>query len=290
MIRRIIMSIIRRDTKSFVGSLFILAVFLAMLPASFAKDYETPHRFEAGDVIPADMMNEVFSAIEHIMENMTTADIVGTYTVTHHISPGTSGNTKDLVMDADGILGTRTDTLEIFDDGDGTYSYQTSQYHSFNMIADGKGDLPGPRLPITVLNNLAILHVGSNNMKPHLIRRESPTRIVFTYVGSTNSYIHIAICDKLDVAPNNPTDLSATSSGLTVTLSWTDTSDDETGFKVMRKDTLEGEYTEITTTAADATSYDDTVPSAGDYWYRIKATNDNGDSLGSNIVKVTVAE
>ena len=58
----------------------------------------------------------------------------------------------------------------------------------------------------------------------------------------------------------------------------------------MRRDSLEGEYNELTTTAADTTSYDDTVSEAGDYWYRVKATNNNGDSLGSNVVKVTVAE
>ena len=74
------------------------------------------------------------------------------------------------------------------------------------------------------------------------------------------------------------------------TLSWTDNSDDETGFKVMRRDSLEGEYSEKTTTGADTTSYDDTVSGAGKYWYRVKATNDNGDSLGSNVIKVTIAE
>ena len=74
----------------------------------------------------------------------------------------------------------------------------------------------------------------------------------------------------------------------TVSLTWTDSSTDETGFKVLRKDSLTGSYSTITTTSADATSYSDTVTAAGSYWYRVSATNINGDSVASKMVKVDV--
>ena len=98
------------------------------------------------------------------------------------------------------------------------------------------------------------------------------------------------ICNTENLPPAIPTDLIATTSGLSVILSWTDAGNDETGFKIMRKDDLTGEYMEIVTTDADITNYADTVPTVGTYWYRVKTTNDNGDSLGSNVVKVTVSE
>ena len=86
----------------------------------------------------------------------------------------------------------------------------------------------------------------------------------------------------------NPVTLTSSASGKTVSLTWTDSSTDETGFKVLRKDSLTGSYSTITTTSADATSYSDTVTAAGSYWYRVSATNINGDSVASKMVKVDV--
>ena len=58
---------------------------------------------------------------------------------------------------------------------------------------------------------------------------------------------------------------------------------------MLRKDTLKGSFSTVTTTSADATSYSDTVTAAGrSYWYRVAATNSNGDSTGSKVVKVDV--
>jgi hypothetical protein len=65
-------------------------------------------------------------------------------------------------------------------------------------------------------------------------------------------------------------------------------STDETGFKVLRKDSLTGSYSTVTTTSADATSYSDTVTAAGSYWYRVSAINSNGDSVASKIIRVDV--
>ncbi len=61
-------------------------------------------------------------------------------------------------------------------------------------------------------------------------------------------------------------------------LTWTDTTADETGFKVERK-TGAGSFSEIATVAANATSYSDTglTPGAA-YTYRIRSTNAVGDS------------
>jgi len=97
-----------------------------------------------------------------------------------------------------------------------------------------------------------------------------------------------AECDKQNIPPNNPRNFTASASGMTVSLAWTDNSTDETGFKVLRKDTLTGSFSTVTTTAADATSYSDTVTAAGTYKYRVSTTNSNGDSTGSKVVEVVV--
>ena len=95
------------------------------------------------------------------------------------------------------------------------------------------------------------------------------------------------------IAPklNNVTQIPATSdSGYRVSLTWTDNSNDETGFNVLRRDTLEGIWDNVTTssTSADATSYIDTVTEAKKYWYRVSATNSIGDSTPSKVIPVVV--
>ncbi len=75
--------------------------------------------------------------------------------------------------------------------------------------------------------------------------------------------------------PTSPTSLTATAvSQSQIDLSWTDNSNDETGFEVERDGSL------ITTTAANATSYSDSGLSCGTtYSYSVKATNANGVSV-----------
>ena len=97
-----------------------------------------------------------------------------------------------------------------------------------------------------------------------------------------------SVCDKQNLPPSTPATFTASASGKTVSLAWTDNSTDETGFKVFRKDILTGNYSTVTTTSADVISYSDTVTDAKSYWYRVSATNSNGDSTGSKVVKVDV--
>jgi fibronectin type 3 domain-containing protein len=85
--------------------------------------------------------------------------------------------------------------------------------------------------------------------------------------------------------------IPAPPSGLTITsilsnkvsLSWTDNSGDETGFKIQRKTGATGMYANIKTTAANVTAYNDTAVIDGTlYYYRVCATNGAGDSAFSN--------
>ncbi len=109
-----------------------------------------------------------------------------------------------------------------------------------------------------------------------------------SWTAQANSSFNIIRLDKRSTAPNPPSSFTASTSEKTVSLAWTDNSTDETGFKVLRKDSLTGSYSTITTTSADAISYSDTGTAAGSYWYRVSATNSNGDSVGSKMVKVDV--
>jgi len=92
-------------------------------------------------------------------------------------------------------------------------------------------------------------------------------------------------------APAAPSNLTITSL-LTnrVSLSWSDNSGDESGFKIQRKKGATGTYADIRTTGANVTSYTDNDSALRDgtlYYYRVCATNAAGDSAFSNEVSGT---
>lgn len=79
--------------------------------------------------------------------------------------------------------------------------------------------------------------------------------------------------------PSAPTGLSATApSGTQVSLAWTDTSSNETGFRIERA-TGGGAFGVLATTGANVTGYSDTsVVSSTGYTYRVTAFNGEGNS------------
>jgi uncharacterized repeat protein (TIGR03806 family) len=88
--------------------------------------------------------------------------------------------------------------------------------------------------------------------------------------------------------PVAPSNLVATGGAGQASLTWTDNSSDETGFKVERKvqGAADTTYVVLNTTAANIQAYNDNV-AAGSYTYRVKATNSNGDAA-SNTADATV--
>jgi hypothetical protein len=89
--------------------------------------------------------------------------------------------------------------------------------------------------------------------------------------------------------PNAPTGASA-SPGFNmvgIVVFWTDSSTDETGFKVERS--LDGvNFTNIATTSANATAYqDNAVSEVTTYYYRVRSYNNFGNSNYSSVVSAT---
>jgi hypothetical protein len=68
-----------------------------------------------------------------------------------------------------------------------------------------------------------------------------------------------------------------------INLSWTDNSNNETGFKVERS--IDGStFTQIATVGANVTRYANTeLPSLTRFYYRVRAYNAGGNSAYSNI-------
>ncbi|MGQ9589532.1 MAG: fibronectin type III domain-containing protein [Planctomycetota bacterium] len=88
--------------------------------------------------------------------------------------------------------------------------------------------------------------------------------------------------------PAAPSDLAAGEVTLdSIALSWTDNSDDETGFEIEVR-VEGGEFHARDVLPADATSYvDQGLTSGWTYWYRVRAVNAAGASDYSNVVEAT---
>ena len=107
-----------------------------------------------------------------------------------------------------------------------------------------------------------------------------------------SAYSNVANATTLQTAPTAPTTLQPTAMSATrVDLTWTDRSNNETGFSIERAPDVAGvagTYAEVATVGANVATYSNTGLTAGTrYWYRVAAYNTAGNSAYSNVVNAT---
>ena len=122
------------------------------------------------------------------------------------------------------------------------------------------------------------------------VQRLSPTRLkLFWGPWRGGGLFNVVVMDKTDIPPVAPTALSASVAGdasaATVTLSWTINGSTATGGIVKRKLALDGSWSTLGTPSTGSYS-DSDITLNNSYWYRVFATNADGTSIGSNVVKV----
>ena len=273
--------------------LIVLAsIFLSYPMNLIGGDFDTPHRFSAGDTISADMMNEIFDYIKNSNKMITASELLGTWSCLLYTQGAGCGNIASVGTDS--VYKYKSSTLVMTDDNDSTYSYTSSIPNVFNC---GDESDNGTGLGNWVVkNNILFIDVYKWGIKgdPSVegqtgfakLKRVSNTKFLME-MGSAATTV-FAECDKQNLPPIAPTLDNVTASGKTVSLAWADNSTDETGFKVLRRDSCDGSFSTVGTADADATSASDTVTAAGSYWYRVSAINSNGDSVASKIIRVDV--
>jgi len=274
-----------------------------------AKDYKSLQRLNEGDVISADVFNDILDRIELTLNSSSASDLVGTWDVVQTTCSGNGalGNCDNLIpapigfgSSIDNLYKQRADTVIFSDDGDGTYSFQTTNYCAFVRTGAGNSACSGG---YAIVDGRFILN--SSGFAAYTLKKISDTRIVLGMNASGSGSYNIIRLDKKNLPPEPPANLTAINSSGTISLSWdavvatetllvdgttpvTQSEGAASSYKIQSKDAADGTYTELAT--ATSNSYTDTITSGTTRWYRVYAVNEYGTSKGSNVVSISYSE
>ena len=277
--------------------LIILAsIFLSYPTNLIGGDYETLHEFKSGDIISAEMMNELFDYIKNANKMITASDLIGTWSCEFYKQTGggcglvTGGGTLSTVG-TDGLYFYNTTTLVMDRHDNGTYIYTSTIPNIFNC---GDSADNGTGLGHWAVRNNILFHdvykwgiKGNPSLEAQLgfakLKKVSNSKLL---MEMPESYTVFAECDKQS-PPIPPSSLTLEKSSSSITLTWTDNQTNAvTGYKVRRKTAVNDNYTTLSTITDNTTrTYPDTDP-AGKNWYRVRAYNLIGDGKGSEVEKL----
>jgi hypothetical protein len=132
-------------------------------------------------------------------------------------------------------------------------------------------------------------------MKLIFLKKVSSSKLLMQ-MGAASKTV-FADCDKQNLPPNSPSSLTyalpADNTSSSITLTWTDTTSNQTesvtGYKVIRKTVVTDNFTTVSTITDNTTrTYADTnVSDNGTYWYRVLAYNTIGDGTPSKVVNAS---
>lgn len=270
---------------AFISGLFSGVGVLAA-SALFAVNSSIPYTFEDGQVISADVLNDLFGSIRNTTVGFESAsELTGSWSCTQYEVGGsaTSGMPNSVfVKDASTGVWSASNTWTFSNSGTmlNATRYLVGTMSGANNTGICALNTGNSSYNYSVTLAEGYLLLGEKTMQascvtpPVALQIQKVSPYKFKYLLSSG----FGICTANNQPPAIPTKL-AISSG---TLSWEDNSSDETAFVVMKKSSG-GSWAEYATVGSNTTTYKDGSSASGDK-YRIKARNSSGDSLASNLV------
>jgi len=264
----------------------ILCLFGAQI--SWGDDYKSASKFSAGDVISAQVLNDIIDRMELALKTTVSSDLVGTWDLVQTTCAGAGGlgnctsisGTTGFDAAVDSLYKQRSDTVVFSDDGDGTYSLAQNSYCAFVRSGTGNSSCS---LSYAVVDGRFIFN--SSGYTAYSLQRISNTRFLLAINASGSGSFNIIRIDKQSLPPEAVSNLELTVSSSSISQAWT-ASTGATSYDVHRKATALGTFASIGTPST--VSYvDSAVSSGGTYWYRVFAKNSDGTSIGSSVVKTT---
>jgi len=179
-----------------------------------------------------------------------------------------------------------SETFQVWNAGGSTLAYQMTDNTSKLSVspASGSSSDSADKQTHTVIFTTADLAVGVYDRIITVADDGS---------GAANGPVTIDVrINVIETAPATPSGLVASAQSTTaIRLSWTDNSDNETGFKIDRRQSGTSGWTRIAEPGADTTAHNDTgLTVATKYYYMVKAYNGAGNSAYSNTGDATTQD
>lgn len=260
-------------------TLLLLSIFFVLPPSSsVARKFELP-RFNPKDAISSKFFNEIMERLEKTQQSADSDFLSGSWSCTAIANAGADSIAEShWSFSSNQLYLTYSDTVTF---QDSTISADTNLFN----VRDANALSSTYELKDGLLMFKYNLGLGGSDITSIMqIQKLGDQKIRLINVDGATQYSHL-ICDKQNLPPKAPSKLTSTLANNQVSLTWTDNSDNETEFKIYRKNVVTEDFTEVTTTTSN--SYSETLTS-GKYWYRVVSVNSNGESHSSNVVKVEI--
>lgn len=255
----------------------VLAAALAV-PLVVIAEQTISLTFKDGDVISANVMNQIFSRINNVVTGFTSpAELEGTWSCTTYGGVPAMVGTECTALAGSPLLSSKVSAITF------TSATKSYSYTGVGLLGVCMSTMASASSTTTGSYDVISNHLtgGGTAGGLYAMTKVSPTQFNFDSIGTFVS------CTKSNPVPAPANNLTGTVTGTSVALTWIDQSTNETGFRVERKASLTGAWGAVTTTAVNAISFTDTA-TTGTYWYRVIATNAAGDAVSSNEIQVTV--
>ena len=234
-----------------------------------------------GDVISADMVKDIFDRISGVSRGMTVDELNGVWSCKTVVSA--RGTSNGFSLEADGIGSSMTQDVTFTKQSNNSFiiSYQNKMGQP-TFAEAGPESCKGKLIDGA---KIAVVEDGSTcrSTGVHDLRRIS--RMCFSWQIPMGTPVSSVTCQKKALLPLAPTDLTATLSGTSVSLSWTAGDSSTVSYTVKAKTSNTGNYSDVIT-ENNGTTFTDTL-SSGTKWYRVYGVNASGTSTGSNVVSVS---
>jgi len=189
--------------------IFIIVIFFTY-SILHAEDFKTLHNFSSGDVLSADMFNELFTYIKESREAIDYDYLIGSWACTsmHNTGIGTT-TVSGWSRDSENLYDKLSSTITFSDDGDNTYSLTTSSPNPF--IWDNASSYSA-----AFATNLNTFFLQTPNNSGGLVStffnlsKFSKNKFAFNLGYSDNNKVmQNIVCDRNNIPPNTPATFTA---------------------------------------------------------------------------------
>lgn len=264
--------------------IFVFAHFaINELQASECDKYNSIDLKE-GNVVSADLLNDIFARIEGVAIGMTPDELNGEW-FCESFNQNSENLFNGYTANSDGFGSSMSQDVTFTKQADDTFIVTYTNNLGQTSIATSANSCKGKLMQgaLFIMNPTE----GDNCFNTGLYGMRKISKQCFIW-EVTNSFPAAGStqCSRKSSVPVSPNELQVAQSDGVAALTWTAGDSTETGYDVQRKASSDGTYASIGTPTAE--SYNDsTIAKGNSYWYRVFATNANGTSVGSNVIQIT---